>query len=141
MVEVLLCLVVGVSDGDTLKARCNSQTLIIRVAEIDAPEKRQPFGEQSTEHLASLCLLNEALITPISRDRHGRTVARVVCQQQDASEAQLQQGMAWLYTRYSKDPTLIPIEEAAQKAGLGLWADPNPTPPWWWRKFRKKAKQ
>jgi endonuclease YncB( thermonuclease family) len=41
MIEAaLLCLVVGISDGDTLKVRCPDQPqMVIRLAEIDAPER------------------------------------------------------------------------------------------------------
>ena len=49
----LLCLVVAISDGDTLKVRCDDQPQItIRVAAIDAPEKAQPFGQVSRQNLA-----------------------------------------------------------------------------------------
>ena len=48
---LLLCLVVGISDGDTLTARCgaadSAQTVKVRLAEVDAPEKAQPFGQRS----------------------------------------------------------------------------------------------
>jgi endonuclease YncB( thermonuclease family) len=46
----LLCIVVGIIDGDTLTSRCEAQadlpaqTLKIRLAEIDAPEKGQGFS-------------------------------------------------------------------------------------------------
>ena len=40
---LLICLIVGVTDGDTLTARCDQQTVKIRLAEIDAPEKAQPL--------------------------------------------------------------------------------------------------
>lgn len=46
---VLLCLVIGVSDGDTITARCETpqgtQNIKVRMAEIDAPEKAQPWGK------------------------------------------------------------------------------------------------
>jgi endonuclease YncB( thermonuclease family) len=35
---LMLCTVVGISDGDTLTARCDAQTIKVRLAEIDAPE-------------------------------------------------------------------------------------------------------
>jgi endonuclease YncB( thermonuclease family) len=48
---LLICLIVGVTDGDTLTARCDQVTVKIRLAEVDAPEKAQPFGARSKEHL------------------------------------------------------------------------------------------
>lgn len=65
---LLLCVVVGISDGDTLKARCGPegarQTITVRLAEIDAPEKHQPFGMRSREHLAEVCFQKPAEIRP-----------------------------------------------------------------------------
>ncbi len=44
------CLVVGISDGDTLTARCGApgayQQVKVRLSGIDAPERRQPYGER-----------------------------------------------------------------------------------------------
>lgn len=53
------CLVVGITDGDTLKARCgvagSYEQRIFRLAAIDAPEKGQAFGQRSRQSLAGLC--------------------------------------------------------------------------------------
>jgi endonuclease YncB( thermonuclease family) len=38
---ILLCIVVGIADGDTLTAGCDDQTNKVRLAEIDVPEKGQ----------------------------------------------------------------------------------------------------
>ena len=58
----LLCLVVAISDGDTLTARCGApgayQQVKVRIAAIDAPESRQAFGQKSRQHLAQLCFAN-----------------------------------------------------------------------------------
>jgi endonuclease YncB( thermonuclease family) len=134
---LLLCLIVGISDGDTLTARCGEaafpQALSIRLAEIDAPERKQPFGEASKWHLSSLCYREMAEVRPIGRDRYGRTVARVTCRGIDANAAMVRAGMAWAFTKYQKDP-LIPLLEAQARSGrLGLWADRAPVPPWLWR--------
>lgn len=71
----LLCLVVGITDGDTLKARCGDpgayQQITVRLAAINAPESRQPFGRASRQHLAALCHQREAVIHPRTRDATG----------------------------------------------------------------------
>jgi endonuclease YncB( thermonuclease family) len=51
---VLLCLVVRITDGDTLKARCDDQTINVRLAEVDAPEKGLAFGNRSRQALGAL---------------------------------------------------------------------------------------
>ena len=75
----------------------------VRLAEIDAPERRQPFGERSRQQLAALCFQRKAEVRPTARDRFGRTVARVNCAGVDASVEQVRAGMAWRFLRYSSE--------------------------------------
>lgn len=143
MIATLLCLVVGISDGDTIKARCGEpglyEQITIRLSAIDAPEKRQPFGEKSRQNLAQLCFQQQATITPRSKDRYGRTVADVECRGEDAGAAQVRAGMAWVYDRYANGyEALYPLQDAARAGQRGLWTDRTPTPPWEWRKSRRE---
>lgn len=131
--NLLVALVIGISDGDTLTVLHNQQQIKIRLAEIDAPEKAQPFGTKAKQSLAALCFQVQAEIKPEKRDRYGRTVARLSCNGHDASTAQVTAGMAWVYRKYSTDPALPPLEAQARAANRGLWADPAPIPPWEWR--------
>lgn len=142
MSALLLCLVIAISDGDTLTARCGEpgayQQIKIRLSEIDAPEKAQPFGERSRQHLAQLCHGQTAGIRSIGTDRYGRTLARVECQGKDANAEQVRDGLAWVYDRYVTDRSLYQLQDAARSAGLGLRADRNPVPPWDWRQRKKR---
>jgi len=134
MDALLLCLVVGISDGDTLRARCgDAPEISVRLAEIDAPEKSQPFGQGSRQHLAELCFQKRAEVAPKARDRYGRTVARVSCEGTDASAEQVRAGMAWAFTRYLSDPSISRLEGEAKESRRGLWADASPVAPWEWR--------
>ena len=94
---LLACLVIGVTDGDTLKVRCGAepepQNITIRLAEIDAPESHQAFGNRAKQSLSDLCFKKPAEVRPVTKDRYGRTVARVACDGQDASAYQVMQ--AW----------------------------------------------
>lgn len=76
----------------------------------------------------------DAVLKVVDIDRYGRTVARVTCNDVDANAEQIRRGMAWVYTRYAKDPTLPILEAEARAAARGLWSDPSPTPPWRWRR-------
>lgn len=140
MSSLLLCLVVAIQDGDSLTALCTApsghEQVKVRLAEVDAPEKAQPFGNRSRQSLAQLCHQQEATIRPEKRDRYGRTVARVECQGKDASVHQVATGHAWAFTRYLRDPEIKRLQDAARAAGLGLWADREPVAPWEWRKVR-----
>lgn len=143
-IGALLCLVVSVSDGDTLTARCGDPgqfyQVKVRVSAIDAPEKAQPFGQRSRQALADLCFQQPAAITPRGRDRYGRTVADVECRGQDAGQAQVRAGMAWVFDRYARGyESLYRLQAGAREARAGLWTDAEPVPPWDWRKETKKA--
>lgn len=123
-------------------ARPTSDLWVIRLAEIDAPEKKQPFGERSRQALASLCFQREAVLRPTTTDRYGRTVARVECDCRDANAEQVRAGMAWAYTQYQADPAIPHLELQARRTRTGLWSDlgtaAEPMAPWEWRKARRE---
>jgi len=134
---LLTALVVAISDGDTLTVRPDGgEQLRVRVAEIDAPESRQPFGAAAKRSLSDLCFKVRAEIRPTALDRYGRTVARVTCRGQDASAHQVRSGMAWVFERYASDRSLFQLQDDAKAAGRGLWSERTPVPPWEWRKAR-----
>lgn len=139
MSSALLCLVIAITDGDTLKARCGEpgayQQITVRISAIDAPEKRQPFGEASRQHLAGLCFKTWARITPKDTDRYGRTVGDVECRGQDVAAEQVRSGMAWYYVKYGRGYEALPgLEAGARAAERGLWAVPGAVEPWEWRR-------
>jgi len=138
-IEPLTCKIVGVSDGDTLTAKCDGvvEHLKIRMAEIDAPEKAQPWGTKSKESLSNLCFGKTASIIVQEKDRYGRSVARVTCNGIDANLEQVKSGMAWAYTQYLKDKSIRSAEDQAKEKKHGLWVDEKPTPPW---EFRRSTK-
>lgn len=130
--EMFLCLVVGIADGDTMTLRCEDATVKVRLAEIDAPEKRQPWGTRSRQALTELCFQQRAALRPLKLDRYGRTVGRMSCAGQDASLKQVQAGTALAYRQYLTDAAIARAEEVARLAGAGLWQDAAPVPPWAW---------
>lgn len=143
---LLLCLVVGIADGDTLTARCGSpgayEQMKVRISAIDAPEKRQPFGARSKQELSDLCFQVEAKIRPVKKDRYGRTVADVECRGRDVNAHMVGAGMAWVYDKYAKGyESLYRLQDTAKAARRGLWADPHPTPPWEFRHAKRQSNE
>jgi len=132
----LLCLVIAVSDGDTLSVRCGARKPErVRVAGIDAPEMRQAYGRQSREHLARLCFRQRAEVYSLARDAYGRRVAHVRCAGQDVARAQVSTGLAWVYTRNSAHTReLTALQRRAQASRTGLWVQKRPTAPWDYRR-------
>ena len=138
LLSALLCLVVAVSDGDTLTARCGptgaSPPMQVRIAAIDAPERRQAYGHSARQQLVQLCLQRRAHIEPLGTDSYGRTVANVRCGQTDVATEQVRLGLAWVAPSYAKaHPHLAPLQQQARQDKRGLWAQRRPLAPWAYR--------
>lgn len=134
--------VVYIGDGDTLyvKTQAHKRARTLRIAAIDAPEKDQPGGAEAKAKLAALCpLAKPATVTPKATDRYHRTVARVACGGVDVSRAMVRAGLAWAYSREAGDGPLYNDQRRAMNERRGLWAAPNPIPPWDWRKTHSSA--
>jgi endonuclease YncB( thermonuclease family) len=133
---VLVCLVIGISDGDSLNVRCAhaEQRQQVRVHAIDAPERYQPYGDAARSSLSSLCLNAHARIQHLETDGYGRSIARVECRGEDVARHQVAAGMAWVYRHYvSSRHDLVALQAQARSARRGLWADAQPVAPWTWR--------
>lgn len=138
--------VVGVSDGDTVTILdANKNQHKIRLAGIDAPEKKQPFGQRSKQSLSDLTFHKQATVETYKTDRYGRAVGVLLVDGRDVSLLQIERGMAWWYRDYAKeqseaDRRLYMSAETAARAGkAGLWGDVKPVPPWEFRKGIVKA--
>lgn len=141
--ETLAGRVVGVADGDTITvlAAGNVQEKI-RVAGIDAPEKKQPFGQASKLSLSNLVYGRPVTVEWRKRDRYRRIVGQVFVSGRDAGLEQIRTGMAWHYRKYQGEQSphdrdrYAVAESDARLAHRGLWRDPDPIPPWDWRHTR-----
>ncbi|HWL69449.1 MAG TPA: thermonuclease family protein [Geminicoccus sp.] len=133
-------LVVGVHDGDTLTLLTpEKQQVKVRLAEIDTPESRQPYGTRARQALADLAFRQQVRVVVVDTDRYGRTVGRVFVGATDVNAALVRQGAAWVYRQYAHDPALRVLEQAARNDRRGLWALPEAerVPPWEWRRQRR----
>ena len=130
--------ILWVVDGDTLKALSSDWSLVtIRVYGIDCPESSQPCGFWARMHTAIEALGRKARLEPVERDRYGRLVARVLLNKESLAGKLVQSGYAWVYDRYCNRPScdkLRSLEAQARKKAKGLWGEPDPIPPWRWRR-------
>jgi micrococcal nuclease len=127
--------VIRVLDGDTIEVLQDKKPVRIRLANIDAPEKKQAFGRWSANQLKALLAAQPVTVTYTQTDRYGRIIGRVFTTNgTDASRFMVQSGAAWVYERYNTDKSLPALQREAQEQKRGLWADTNPVPPWEWRK-------
>lgn len=134
--------VVGITDGDTLTVLDErNQQHTIRLAEIDAPERRQPWGDRSRQHLSALAFGKTVSIQQTDTDRYGRTVAHVFANGENINRSMVRDGDAWAYREYLTDQTLLSTEARARQARSGLWSlsDAETVPPWQWRRGLRVA--
>ncbi|WP_296891794.1 thermonuclease family protein [Thiobacillus sp.] len=101
--ESLIGQVVGITDGDTLTLLVERQEHKVRIAGIDAPEKRQAWGEKSKTNLSRLTFNLEAVAECPKVDRWGRRICKVLVGGNDVGLAQVRDGMAWWYRKYAKE--------------------------------------
>lgn len=141
LAEIIDGKVVGVLDGDTIDVLDAAHVKHrIRLAGIDAPEKRQAYGEKSKESLSDMVFGEQVQVAAHKRDRYGRWVGKVLVNGQDANLQQLSLGMAWFYRQYELELSpddrgkYAAAELSARQNGLGLWADKNPVSPWDFRR-------
>ena len=156
--ETLTGRVVYVADGDTVTVRDFAGARHqIRLAGIDAPELRQPFGGRSKQYLFRLVFDKAVSVEFVKRDDHGRIVGKIMVASPDACPdasntcpktldaglAQLTVGLAWWYRYYAAEQSeedrhryeFAENEARARKAGL--WVENEPVQPWEWRRRNK----
>jgi endonuclease YncB( thermonuclease family) len=147
--------VVKVADGDTITiAEDSGKKHRIRLGGIDAPEKDQPYGKESTQSLLELTSGKIVVIEYEKRDRYKRIVGKVLvdppgevfcmaldCVKKiDAGLEQIKRGLAWHYKKYQGEQSVEDrgaygeAEVEAKVNGLGLWKDDKPMAPWEWRR-------
>ena len=130
--ETISGTVVSVIDGDTLVVQdAAKKRYTVRLAEIDAPEPKQPFWMESSRSLAALCYRQIVRVEWSERDPRKRYVGHVTCAGKDANAEQLRRGMAWGSPKATKPTSgLYELETYARLRRIGLWRDDNPVAPW-----------
>jgi endonuclease YncB( thermonuclease family) len=75
-------------------------------------------------------------------DRYGRTVAEVTLPDGMSLNRELvKQGWCWWFRKYAPNDTeLKDLEASARRQQIGIWSDPQPVPPWEFRKARAEQR-
>jgi micrococcal nuclease len=137
--ETLTGKVVSITDGDTITVLVGNDQVKVRLASIDTPEGKQPFGTRANQALAEKIFGKEVRVESQGKDRYGRTLGTIFVGARNINLEMAQEGWAWQYKEYDKSRALADAEVAARKAKRGLWVDPNPVAPWEWRAEKKAA--
>jgi len=130
--------VIAIADGDTLTILTERRRQVkVRLAEIDTPERGQPYGARAKQALAVLAFGKTARVEQQDVDRYGRVVGRVYVDGMDVNAEMVRRGYAWVYRRYARDESLFDLEREARSADRGIWAMEHPVPSWEWRNRRR----
>lgn len=127
--------VVGVVDGDTIDILVDGREVRVRLAEIDAPERSQPWYARSSQALRELVHGRDVSVVQTDTDRWGRVVGRIYIGDTDVNARMVEIGAAWAFLRYQTDPRFSGLEADARARTIGLWSMPpnEIIAPWDWR--------
>jgi endonuclease YncB( thermonuclease family) len=130
-------------DGDSFLVRpAKGRDIDVRLQDIDAPEKSQPYGNTARAALVKLIADRKVFVDVIETDRYGRKVVRVYREPDrlDVAKSMVRDGHAWVYRRTVHDLSLIELEDAARASRRGLWAlrEDDRLPPWQYRYLQRQ---
>lgn len=115
--------VVRVSDGDTLTiVTADERVFRVRLAEIDAPERGEPFARRARRALERIVAGRDVAVDLVDVDRYARIVGRVYTGETDVNAEMVRAGLAVVYRYFAEDPALFELERGAREAGRGLWS-------------------
>jgi micrococcal nuclease len=111
----------------------------IRLSGIDCSEKGQAYGQKAKHAVADLAFRKEVTVQSHGHDTYQRTLGDVILPGGiNLNQELVKQGWCWWYRKYAPGDTVLEgLEKDARAGWKGLWADPQPVPPWEWR-MRKR---
>jgi len=127
----------------------------VRLFGIDLPEpprvgsagmvvEGQPFGPQAAAYVRELLLERQVQLDTYGKDRAGRLLSVVWLGEINVNLTLVKEGLAWLDPGLTVTNVRVALEVAERQARVGkygLWALPDPEPPWEYRKRYKLAPQ
>lgn len=137
---LLIGRVLRVLDGDSLVLQQGRHEVSVRLAAVDAPERDQAHAEAARAALRACAGGRIVMVQVTATDRHGRRVGRLESAGEDCGLRLVRQGHAWHAKAFEREQPLgdrlayAAAQREARRQRLGLWQDPNPTPPWAWRR-------
>ena len=127
--------VTAIKDGDTYKVLYDGSEKTIRLAHIDCPEKKQPFGSKAKQFASDICFGKTVTVkTQGKTDRNKRIIGEIILQDgTNINKELVRNGLAWHFRKYSNDNEYSQLETEARQKQVGLWSDKKPIAPWEWR--------
>ena len=129
--------VVKVTDGDTITILTDgNKQERIRLADIDAPERNQPYYEKSRLFLSDMVAGKTVTVEYKGRDQYGRILGTVIIENINVNEELVKVGLAWNYY-YSRNKRMIELEAEAKRKKLNIFSDKNPINPYDYRRGKR----
>ena len=70
--------VIAITDGDTIKIlTSDKQQIKVRLANIDSPEKKQPYGQKAKQILSDKIYGKKVTVEKVTTDRYKRMIGKV----------------------------------------------------------------
>jgi micrococcal nuclease len=128
--------VTGIKDGDTYIVFYNGSEQTLRLAHIDCPEKKQPFGSKAKQFASDICFGKYVVVkSEGKKDSYNRIIAELFLQDgTNLNKELVKNGLACHFKKYSDCQEYAELEIDARNKQIGIWSEPNPTAPWDWRK-------
>jgi endonuclease YncB( thermonuclease family) len=99
--------VIGVKDGETVEVPDDhNKTTILRLAEVDCPEKKQPYGNAAKQFTSNAVYRKTISYIITNKDQYGRSVAKVYYRSKYLSSELIKNGLGWQYKKYSNSREL-----------------------------------
>lgn len=133
--------VISIIDGDTIEVLHEQKPERIRLNGIDCPEKVRHLARTPNRPHLIWCLAKKYNFIRVAKDKHGRTIADVLLADgRNVNQELVKAGWCWWYREYApKELALKQAEQEAKEAKRGLWSDPDPVPPWLYRRLHSGA--
>ena len=129
--------VLMVHEGDRLTIYHQGRKEMVYLRKVNCPELKQSYGKQAKHATAAYIANREVIVRDLKRDRQGRMTADIFLPDgRHIAHELIKEGLAWVQPGESGDQSLKEMEELARAAGTGLWAEPNPVPPWKWKSMK-----
>jgi endonuclease YncB( thermonuclease family) len=130
--------IISVKDGDSFELLTKENQIIeIRLAHVDTPEKKQPYGKAAKIYAANLVWGYIVTATQTDTDRYKRKICIVEANGRILNLELVRVGLAWHFKKYSEDPRYARAEKVAKARKVGLWKQSNPIAPWDARKRKR----
>ena len=129
-----------VQDGDSAVLCCEQgKTFTVRLLDIDAPEKYQPYAEESKDTLKKLLVHKDLVLLGAKQDRYGRRLVVIEVEGKSVNDIMIRSGAAWVW-RFSRNKRLKALQQQAKDEKVGLWALPESErqDPWHWRQTHSR---